>query len=347
MNKNDYLILITFFFVGFLLFFSMRYLRINDEYAIQSNLNTSIYIQENQKIEDLANKLDSLGLINNIQEFVWVAKINGYRRIQLGHYEIKAGNYSIKKEIKKFVLGAQDPIKYTIIPGQTKERIIQSLAKQFKFSEIEFNALVSNDSILKRFNISQKQVLGRLLPNTYENFWTAKPIQVFSQLNNELIRNVNSYKSTHTIITDLNDIVTLASIVEWEAGSNEEKKTIAGLYLNRLKRRWRLQADPTVNFALGERRRLLYEDYQYDHPYNTYKIYGLPPGPISNPDLESIKAVLQPENHSFMYMVATPEGVHDFSRTFAEHQEKSKKWTRWLRKQYRIKRQRESQESGR
>ncbi len=108
----------------------------------------------------------------------------------------------------------------------------------------------------------------------------------------------------------------------------------------------RLQADPTINYVIGERRRILYEDYKIDHPYNTYINSGLPPGPITNPSLSSIEAALYPENHDYLYMVASPDGSHDFSETFEEHKRKSAKWRQWLQEQYRIKRQREQERNS-
>ena len=134
----------------------------------------------------------------------------------------------------------------------------------------------------------------------------------------------------------LSEIVTLASIVEMEAKVADEKPRIAGLYLNRLSRNMLLQADPTVIYAVGERRRLLFKDYRVDHPYNTYLYAGLPPGPITNPDESSIRAVLQPEEHDYFYMVASPNGSHRFSRTFEEHRQASEEWRRWIQEQYRI-----------
>jgi UPF0755 protein len=118
-------------------------------------------------------------------------------------------------------------------------------------------------------------------------------------------------------------VLNLAAIVEWEAHLEEEKPRIAGVYLNRLRAGWPLQADPTVQYALlqieGQKRRLLFRDYQIDHPYNTYRVQGLPPGPITNPSPTSIQAVLNPEQHDYFYFVAKGDGGHLFSRTLAEH----------------------------
>src|SRR5690625_3858180 len=139
-------------------------------------------------------------------------------------------------------------------------------------------------------------------------------------------------RSPHT----LNEVVTLASITELEARYSDEKVRISGLYLNRLETGMLLQADPTVLHSLGERRRLLFEDYRVEHAYNTYLHPGLPPGPITNPDLASIRSVLNQEQHDYLYLVATPYGYHKFSRTFSDHRQASEEWRRWIQEQYRI-----------
>ena len=100
-----------------------------------------------------------------------------------------------------------------------------------------------------------------------------------------------------------------------------------------MNRGMRLQADPTVSYALGRRGRLSVRDYRFEHPYNTYRINGLPPGPITNPAISSIRAVLAPEEHDYLFMVARPDGYHNFSRTFAQHQRYVAEWRRWLREQ--------------
>jgi len=116
------------------------------------------------------------------------------------------------------------------------------------------------------------------------------------------------------------DVVTLASIVEREGGRPEERPLIAAVYHNRLKKRMHMDADPTVQYALGEwKGRLLYRDLEVDSPYNTYKVYGLPPGPIGNPGLEAIRAVLKPAKSPALYFVADDAGGHVFSVNFSEH----------------------------
>jgi len=189
--------------------------------------------------------------------------------------------------------------------------------------------------------------LSRMLPNTYQMYWTSTPERVVRRIFREFTTGINERFRNEIEESQftLDEIVILASIVEWEARHQEEKPKISGLYINRLDRNMRLQADPTVLYALGERRRILYEDYRFEHPYNTYLYSGLPPGPITNPDEPSIRSVLEPEEHDYLFMVATPDGNHVFNRTFEEHRQSSSEWREWLREQYRIKREREREES--
>jgi UPF0755 protein len=139
------------------------------------------------------------------------------------------------------------------------------------------------------------------------------------------------------------EVYVLASIVHKESVKKEEQPRIAGLYLNRLRKRMRLQADPTVIFAIKrasgdfeqEIKRVLYKDLKLNSPYNTYKAKGLPPGPISMPDLSAIEAVLNPEQHDYLYFVASPSkpGYHLFAKTLAQHNRNKKEYVNWINKQ--------------
>jgi UPF0755 protein len=116
------------------------------------------------------------------------------------------------------------------------------------------------------------------------------------------------------------EILTLASIVEAESNMDEERPKVAGVYWNRLKKKMRLEADPTVQYALGEERRLRFPDLDFDSPYNTYRHAGLPPGPINNPGKLSILAALYPEQHEYLFFVATGTGGHRFAKYYSDHQ---------------------------
>ena len=128
------------------------------------------------------------------------------------------------------------------------------------------------------------------------------------------------------------ELITMASIIEAETKYDPEKKKIAGVYYNRLKRKLKLEADPTVQYVLpdGPKRRLLYSDLKYPSPYNTYLHKGLPPGPINNPGWNSILAALYPENHNFLYFAAKGDGSHRFAETFGEHKKNADLYRQYL-----------------
>jgi UPF0755 protein len=259
------------------------------------------------------------------------------------------GDYSFYDIFSKLGRGIQDPARITIIPGTDIGRLSRSLAAQLRPDSSEFAVLFTDSSeIAVEQHLTGEVLFSRMLPDSYDMYWTISAKNTVKRLLSEFERRVtNGLREeidNHNL--SLDEIITLASIVEWEARDNAEKPKISGLYQNRLDQGMLLQADPTVLYALGERRRLLFADYQFEHPYNTYLNAGLPPGPITNPDLSSIRAVLFPEDHNYFYMVATPEGRHRFSRTFQEHRQASEEWRKWIREQYRIKREREREATG-
>lgn len=335
-------LLATVFFIA-----ESRWSRLHNSKAISSDKPVQIYIEESIPLDRLARKLVDLSLIENEEELKWAARIFGWNRFQKGHYLVdKSLNYD--DFLSKLSRGMQDAVTVTILPGRTKADVAEKVAKQLKFDSLTFHRTIEDSLLLEEHQLDKKDIIGRLFPNTYSVYWTISPKSFFERILREFDKAVvqSHQKKIEELDRSIDEIVTLASIIEWEAQNREEKITISGLYWNRLNRGMRLQADPTINFAIGERRRLLYEDYQVDHPYNTYLYRGLPPGPITNPDLVSIRAALYPEDHDFLYMVATPNGEHTFSKTFEEHKRKSAKWREWLREQYRIKRMNERKQNG-
>jgi len=131
------------------------------------------------------------------------------------------------------------------------------------------------------------------------------------------------------------ETIRMAGIIEWETSHIEEKPTISGVYHNRIRDGWRLDADPTVQYAVmlreGDKRRLLFRDYDIQHPYNTYRRRGLPPGPITNPSASSVRAALTPEEHRYYFFVARGDGTHIFSRTLSEHRRRANEYYRLMR----------------
>lgn len=323
--------------------YGSRMYRLYGDGALVAGNLTELLIYETSDLDYLESELKKKNIEFSDEELVWASETLGWRRFRPGRYVLE-GEYSFYDLFSKLGRGLQDPTRITVIPGTDKGRISRSLGYQLRPDSSEFAAIFTDSSeIAIENNLTGEELLARMLPNSYDMYWTASAENVVERLLGEFERRVSGGLADEIENHDLSldEIVILASIVEWEARDNAEKARISGLYQNRLERGMLLQADPTVLYALGERRRLLFSDYRFDHPYNTYQNPGLPPGPITNPALSSIRAVLFPEEHDYLYMVATPEGTHQFSRTFQEHQQASAEWRKWLREQYRIKRERE------
>ena len=143
----------------------------------------------------------------------------------------------------------------------------------------------------------------------------------------EFKKNTQSLPMTSGSLSPL-EVIILASIVEKETGAEWERPIIAGVFLNRMKKKMRLQSDPTTIYSFFEKfsGNLSKENLKQKNPYNTYKIKGLPPGPICNPGLSAIKAVLSPEQHNYLYFVSKNDGVHEFTSTYPEHVKAVKRW---------------------
>lgn len=333
------LLLITTFIVA-----ESRWSVLNNSDAISADNPVNLYLEDKTDLDELTDLLADSSLIDSKEEFKWAASLLGWKRFQKGHYLVNRG-FDYEEFLSKLARGSQDPVRVTILPGRSAGEVANKVAEQLEFDSLSFHKTITDSAFLAQKNLEEKDTIGRLFPNTYSVYWTISPRSFFERVLREFDKSVvEAHKSKfEEVDRSVDEIITLASIIEWEAKNREEKSTISGLYWNRLNREMRLQADPTINFAVGERRRLLYEDYQIDHPYNTYRNDGLPPGPITNPDAASIEAALNPEDHNYLYMVATPKGEHDFSSSFEEHKQKSAKWRKWLQEQYRIKRMNEQE----
>lgn len=345
LSKSELVSTIVVFLLIVLLVLSSRLTRLTSDTSIVFTEQTELILEDRTDLDQLIVKLNSAEIEVDRDEIKWASRLLGWRNFLRGRY-IFEGGYTYNSFFSKMARGIQDPVNFVILPGTTMERISETAGQKLHFSKQDLLNQLTDSSFLADNDFSKEDLLGRMLPETYLVYWTSSP----KELVNKVLRQFENSVTTDfedraaELGYSMDEIITLASIVEWEAKFDEEKSTISGLYWNRLDQSMRLQADPTVNYALGERRRLLFEDYQIDHPFNTYQRNGLPPGPITNPSISTIEATLYPEQHDYLYMVANPEGGHVFTETFREHQAESEKWRIWLREQYRIKREREAEQ---
>ena len=186
----------------------------------------------------------------------------------------------------------------------------------------------------KTLGVDAESLEGYLFPETYKFSLMMAEEQVIRRLVKQFQRVFDSQMRAQAsrMGMTVHETVSMASIIEGEAQVGDERPIISAVYHNRLKKRMRLQADPTVQYAIVDGpRRLFYKDYRIDSPYNTYRHRGLPPGPIMSPGEASLRAALYPAEVNYLYFVARGDGSHIFSRTTREH-EKAKRETRWARR---------------
>jgi UPF0755 protein len=238
----------------------------------------------------------------------------------------KTGHYLIQNKMTMFDVhamlteGRSQLTKVTIPEGKNLFQIAQILESKGILSATEFIKLANNPETASRFDITGPNIEGYLFPETYYFSPKSRPIDVIKAMVNEFKKQTKQIEFSYGKLNK-QEIVTLASIVEKETGAKFERSKIAGVFHNRLKKRMRLQSDPTTIYGIYEhfdgnlKRRHLREKT----PYNTYAISGLPVGPISNPGLDAIKAVLKPESHQYLYFVSRNNGTHVFSKTYKEH----------------------------
>ncbi len=283
---------------------------------------TSLIVHRNMGVRAIVDELYRNGTINR----KWPALVTVSIIPRLHH--IKPGRYTIAPGMSNFMLmyylhsHRQDEVRVTLPEGLDLKKVARILSRNLDFDSTSFMAAASSPSLLMRRGIMAKNAEGYLLPGTYDFAWASTPEEAAGFLIGRFRHfYTDSLKSIATK-RGLNEtgLLTLASIVEAETPLDREKNLVASVYLNRLKKNMRLQADPTVQYALGgEARRLYYKDLAADSPYNTYRHNGLPPGPICNPGAASILAVLNPAESNFLYFVATGKGGHNFAESLAEH----------------------------
>ena len=286
-------------------------------------------IKKGDNMTVIAKRLKQEHIIGNMTRFRVLAKIMHMDRdVKVGMYDVNP-NEEYKDLISKFAHGRTHYVRLTIPEGWTIFQIADLVRQKGLDTASNFIKACSKKTFLDRYHISYSRSLeGYLYPDTYFVPLDYKSDAIIEMMLNHFDEVVNK-KVRAKIKSEgktLNEILTMASIVEKEDRVEYEKPIIAGVYYNRLKLRMKLQADPTLIYALildGE----YHGDIKFKHlrppwpsPYNTYYVYGLPPGPIANPGKTSILAVMFPANVPYLYFVANPaNGKHDFSRTLSEH----------------------------
>ncbi len=296
-----------------------------------------LIIPTDASLDQAVDSLRAEDILVSGSTFRLVAKATGWgEQIKAGHYRVEpyTSNYHLLDMLRR---GLQAPIRVTIPPGSRPPTVAKVMGKRLKLEADAFLEALRDTSLARELGTTPSRLFGYMLPETYDFYWQTDARTVVRRIKQSFDRFYDRQLALGADSLGLTkrEVVTLASIVEWEALQDQEKPRIAGVYLNRLDRGWRLQADPTIQYVLiqtrGERTgRVLYRDLEIDHPYNTYRIDGLPPGPITNPSPSSLRAAVDPEQHEYFYFAADGSGGHNFSRTLREHNRAAAEYHREL-----------------
>lgn len=253
-----------------------------------------------------------------------------------GAFTIKEGEsaLSVANHLRR---GDPDEVKVTINSIRTKEDLAKRLASRLMMSKEDMLKALNDKELCAKYEKTPDNITGIFLSDTYQFLWDIEPaklIEHMAKYSNNFWNDERKEKAEKIGLTP-DEVVTLASIVEGETSKADEKGKVARLYLNRLQKHIKLQADPTVKFALQNfaLRRITFEDCSVQSPWNTYYVEGLPPGPICIPDKASIDAVLDAPKHNYIYMCAKEDfsGYHNFAETLAEHEAFAAKYHQALR----------------
>ncbi|MBW2608967.1 MAG: endolytic transglycosylase MltG [Deltaproteobacteria bacterium] len=306
-------IVLAFLIMGFGLFFVRP--------AEKGEHDQIIIVREGMSLREVAYSLEREEVIKSKILFMLWARLMGYsRKIKAGEYRLSPSMAPIRiLEILTRGVIITHPV--TIPEGFSREQIAELLAAKGFISKQQFLALTDDPDVLKRYDISGTSLEGYLYPDTYQFGRGLSAESVMNAMINRFQEVIEPYKEK-VLKSDMTvqEVVTLASIVEKETGRAEERPIIASVFLNRLKKRMRLDSDPTVIYGIKDfSGNLTRKDLSEPTPYNTYVIRGLPPGPIASPGLEAIKAVLYPAQTDYLYFVSKNDGSHYFSKTLKEH----------------------------
>ena len=298
-----------------------------------------LYIPTGSDYSSIIQILERDSILKDIRSFKWLAEKKNYpNHVYPGRYRLDSlmNNNDL---IDKLRSGFQDPVKVVFNSIRTREQLAGKISKQIEPDSLTLIKLLYNDSLITEYGLIQETFTCIFLPNTYEFWWNTSAEKFIDRMYKEYQRFWNDERKRKAAILNLTpeEVTTLASIVDEETYYSKEMPRVAGVYINRLRRRMHLQADPTLKFALGDFsiKRVLNVHKQIDSPYNTYKRYGLPLGPISIPSISAIDAVLNYESHSYLYFCAKSDfsGYHNFAKTLSQHNINARNYQRALNKE--------------
>ena len=307
-----------------------------------NNEEAFVYIPTDASFAEVKTQLEPL--LKNMTTFEAVAKRKGYIA------NVKPGKYALKKgmnnnEIINTLRSNNIPVQVTFNNQESLTALAGRVSEQIEADSISLLQAFNDAGFLNETHFNEDSKLGMYLPNTYEFFWNTNAEDFRDRMYKEYQRfwNEDRLAKAKKLGMTPNQVISLAAIVQKETAKVDERPRVAGVYLNRLRDGWRLDADPTVIYAIKKEtgnydtiiKRVLYRDLEIDSPYNTYRNTGVPPGPITMPDISSIDAVLNPEKHDYFFFVVDVSnfGYHMFAKSSAQHNRNKVQYIQWLNAQ--------------
>jgi UPF0755 protein len=330
MKKTIFGLIVAFLLIGAVAIVSVVYVAKSS--AVRNS--GSLYIPADTDYATLVDSLKAGEKIRFLKPFdLYARRIGLTRHVHPGHYVLRRGMNII--EIARMLnLGEQTPVDVVIRPSRLPGILAGRVATQLAADSASIHTAMRDPEILREYGFDNElELFSIFIPNTYEMWWTDTPGEFIARMKREYDRFWNESRTARLARTRLSRMqaITLASIMVEETQKTDEMATIAGVYINRLRTGMPLQADPTVKYALGDfsLRRILNSHLKTPSPYNTYVNRGLPPTPITMPTIAAIDAVLDFEEHKYLYFCAREDfsGYHNFAETYAAHLQNARRYT--------------------
>jgi len=298
-----------------------------------------IYIPSDATFKDLQNILYQENYVNDLVAFSFLAKLMNYDKyIKPGRYLLEA-NMSNRDAIRYLRSGEQEPVNITFNNVRLLNDLPPKICSNIELDPDDFLLKLEDSLTWTGYGFDENTFKCMFIPNTYQVFWTITAEELLDRMSYEYHRFWNDERKRKADSIGLSpvEVSVLASIVQAECKMTDEAPIIAGLYLNRLKKNYMLQADPTIVYANGDFtiNRVLNKHKEIDSPYNTYKYRGLPPGPINSPEIRYIDAVLNYNRHNYLYMCAREDfsGYHNFAPNLQQHLINAQRYQRALNRE--------------
>ena len=337
-NHKILVIVLIVFSVSLISFAFYAYQATNTPNVLVDQLDKVVLIPTGADFKQVQTILHDQGYVNDLISFSTLAKLMKYdQNVKPGRYLLHADMNNLDA-IRLLRSGHQTPVNVTFNNIRLKHELAERLCENLQADATKFEAMLNDEKIVAKYGFTPENVLTMFLPNTYQLFWTTDEAELLDRMHREYSTFWTAERRQEADSLNMTpvEVSILASIVESETNKADEAPVVAGLYLNRLDRNIALEADPTLVFAAQDFtiKRVLNKHKEIDSPYNTYKYTGLPPGPIRIPSPRTVDAVLNRQDHNYIFMCAKEDfsGYHNFATNLRAHAANAQRYQQALSK---------------